>query len=144
MTTGMPWFYVIVAGSMLWRLVVTRLTIVSMRNASLLRLCASELRARPGGQDGGDATEEKDFRQDRHEYAGVHWASVGQAVMQLGVFFGVKKLVTLPVPQLQDSGFWLMPDLTVAGPYFIMPLMVAPLANLQLMVSVTMPDAQFD
>ena len=96
------------------------------------------------GQDGGDATEEKDFRQDWREYAGVRWASVGQAVMQLGVFFGVKKLVTLPVPQLQDSGFWLMPDLMVAGPYFIMPLMVAPLANLQLMVSVTMPDAQFD
>ena len=44
-TTGMPWFYVIVAGSMLWRLVATKLTIVSTRNASLLRPYASEMRA---------------------------------------------------------------------------------------------------
>ena len=151
-TTGMPWFYVIVAGSMLWRLVATKLTIVSTRNASLLRPYASEMRAldeRAKNADQAGKMEAMLQKKKIFDKTGVNMlasvgASVGQAVVQLGVFFGVKKLVTLPVPQLQDSGFWLMPDLTVAGPYFIMPLMVASLANLQLMVSVTMPDAQFD
>lgn len=142
-STGMPWFYVLVTGTMLWRLAATKFTIAATRNASLLRPYAGELRAideKAQNADQAGKMEAMLQKKKIFEKTGVNALSslgstLGQVVIQFGVFFGVKELVTLPVPQLRDSGCWLIPDLTVAGPYFIMPLVVASLANLQLMVS---------
>jgi len=142
-TTGMPWFYVLVTGTMLWRLAATQFTIAATRNASLLRPYAGELQAiDEKAQNADQAGKMEAMLQKKKIFAktGVNalsslGSSLGQLVIQFGVFFGVKELVTLPVLQLRDSGCWLIPDLTVAGPYYIMPLIVASLANLQLMVS---------
>lgn len=141
-STGMPWFYVLVTGTMLWRLAATKFTIAATRNASLLRPYAGELRAideKAQNADQAGKMEAMLQKKKIFEKTGVNALSslgstLGQVVIQFGVFFGVKELVTLPVPQLRDSGCWLIPDLTVAGPYFIMPLVVASLANLQLML----------
>ncbi|KAI6017649.1 hypothetical protein BKA83DRAFT_4322006, partial [Pisolithus microcarpus] len=42
-TTGMPWFYVVVVGTLAWRLASIPLTIVSARNASRLRPFAAQM-----------------------------------------------------------------------------------------------------
>ncbi|KAL4077743.1 60Kd inner membrane protein-domain-containing protein [Scleroderma citrinum] len=141
-TTGMPWFYVIVAGTMLWRLAATKFTIEATRNASRLRPYAAELRTIDEKAEHADQTAKLEAMLQKKKImdkTGVSMLSsagapLAQVVLQFGVFFGVKKLVTLPVPQLHDSGVWFLPDLTVAGDYYIMPLVVASLANLQLML----------
>ncbi|KAG6336305.1 hypothetical protein ID866_2781 [Astraeus odoratus] len=140
--TGMPWFYVMVAGTVVWRLAASKLTIVATRSASRLRPHAAELRALDEQAQHADQAAKMEIilkKRKIMEKSGVGMLStvgapLGQLVIQLGLFLGVKKMVTLPVMQLQDSGVWFMPDLTVAGSYYIMPFVVASLANLQLML----------
>ncbi|KIK17878.1 hypothetical protein PISMIDRAFT_14766 [Pisolithus microcarpus 441] len=47
-TTGMPWFYVVVVGTLAWRLASIPLTIVSARNASRLRPFAAQMKVLSG------------------------------------------------------------------------------------------------
>ncbi|KAI6037972.1 60Kd inner membrane protein-domain-containing protein [Pisolithus marmoratus] len=139
-TTGMPWFYVIVVGTIAWRLASIPLTIVSSRNASRLRPFAAQMKALDEKAEKADQAEKLEImlrKKQMTEKAGVTvlsslGAPLAQITLQFALFLGVKGMVTLPVAQLRDSGVWFLPDLTVAGPYYIMPLVVAGLANLQL------------
>lgn len=139
-TTGMPWFYVIVAGTIAWRLASIPLTIMSTRNASRLRPFTTQMKALDEKAEKADQAEKLEIllkKKQITEKAGVTvfsslGAPLGQIILQFALFLGVKGMVTLPVEQLRDSGVWFLPDLTVAGPYYIMPLVVAGLANVQL------------
>ncbi|KAI6112057.1 60Kd inner membrane protein-domain-containing protein [Pisolithus croceorrhizus] len=139
-TTGMPWFYVIVVGTLAWRLASIPLTIISTRNASRLRPFASQMKALDEKAEKADQAGKLEImlkKKQITEKAGVTvlsslGAPLAQVTLQLALFLGVKGMVTLPVAQLRDSGVWFLPDLTVAGPYYIMPLVVAGLANMQM------------
>ncbi|KAI5990404.1 60Kd inner membrane protein-domain-containing protein [Pisolithus albus] len=139
-TTGMPWFYVIVVGTLAWRLVSIPLTIISTRNASRLRPFAAQMKALDEKAEKADQAGKLEImlkKKQITEKAGVTvlsslGAPLGQVTLQLALFLGVKGMVTLPVAQLRDSGVWFLSDLTVAGPYYIMPLVVAGLANMQM------------
>ena len=58
-----------------------------------------------------------------------------QIPVTLGLFFGVKKMCELPVPQLAHSGLDILPDLTVADPYLALPIALCAAVNLQISVS---------
>jgi hypothetical protein len=47
------------------------------------------------------------------------------------MFFGVKRLCTLPLEQFHWSGVSFLPDLTVPDPYYILQIALAVLMNLQ-------------
>ncbi|KAI6118168.1 60Kd inner membrane protein-domain-containing protein [Pisolithus sp. B1] len=132
-TTGMPWFYVIVVGTLAWRLASIPLTIISTRNASRLRPFASQMKALDERAEKADQAGKLEImlkKKQITEKAGVTvlsslGAPLAQVTLQLALFLGVKGM-------LRDSGVWFLSDLTVAGPYYIMPLIVAGLANIQM------------
>jgi len=45
-----------------------------------------------------------------------------QIPVTLGLFLAVRKMTLLPVEQLKQSGVSFLPDLTVADPYYILPI----------------------
>lgn len=61
-----------------------------------------------------------------------------QIPIGMGVFFGIKKMCEFPVEQLKDSGFELIPDLTVmtsvADPYYVIAALAVVLMNAQIKV----------
>lgn len=57
-----------------------------------------------------------------------------QLPVTLGMFFGVKRICDLPVEQLKWSGVDFLPDLTVADPTYILPLIATVAMNAQLSV----------
>ncbi|KIP06673.1 hypothetical protein PHLGIDRAFT_90639 [Phlebiopsis gigantea 11061_1 CR5-6] len=61
-----------------------------------------------------------------------------QIPVTLGMFFGVKRLCELPVPQLKDSGVAYFSDLTVADPTYVLPIVAT--AGMNWMLSLGMRD----
>lgn len=57
-----------------------------------------------------------------------------QIPVTLGMFFGIKKMCEFPVEQLKYSGIDLIPDLTVADPTWILPVLCTVLINIQMRV----------
>jgi YidC/Oxa1 family membrane protein insertase len=58
-----------------------------------------------------------------------------QLPLSFGMFFGIKALCDFPVEHLKNSGFSLIPDLTVADPTYMLPLVSAALISFQTKVS---------
>ena len=57
-----------------------------------------------------------------------------QLPVTLGMFFGVKKLSTLPLEKFHWSGASFLPDLTVTDPFYVLTVAAAVLKNVQLKV----------
>ncbi len=81
-----------------------------------------------------------------YEKIGVSMGSMAlmpfvQLPVTLGMFFGVKKLCDLPLEQLKFGGVGFLPDLTVADPTFVLPILCAVVMNTQL--SVSLPSSFF-
>lgn len=53
----------------------------------------------------------------------------------LSLFWGLQKLARLPLPQLKEGGFAWVTDLTLADPYYILPITSIVLTQLVLKVS---------
>ncbi|KAH7882784.1 60Kd inner membrane protein-domain-containing protein [Phlebopus sp. FC_14] len=139
-TTGMPWFYAIIAGSVIWRIALLPLAISSIRNAALLRPHQAEMKALDDKFSTADHTTKLEIAlkkqsiidQSGFEFGTSAKAAVLQAVAQLSLFLSVKGMVTLPVQQLQNSGFPYLPDLTVPDPYYILPALAVALGNMSI------------
>lgn len=60
---------------------------------------------------------------------------VVQISAQLGMFLGMRRACTAPLESLKEGGFgWIM-DLSVADPFFILPVVNTALINVQMFVS---------
>ena len=59
---------------------------------------------------------------------------LAQIPVTLGMFFGVKGMCDLPVPQLKQSGLDFVSDLTVPDPTYILPVLATAGVNLGLTV----------
>lgn len=55
----------------------------------------------------------------------------------LGMFYALRSLATLPLPQLKEGGLGWVTDLTLADPYYILPITSMLFTNLVLRVSCT-------
>ncbi|KAF9221744.1 hypothetical protein BS17DRAFT_736899 [Gyrodon lividus] len=141
-STGMPWFYTIIAGTLFWRAIVIPNNLTSIRSAALIRPHADEIKALDDQAVKADQRGKMELmlkKQQLYQKAGVSLKAmmlnpVIQVTANLGLFFAVRQMVTLPVVQLTQSGVWFLPDLTVGDPYYIMPVLVAILVNLQVSV----------
>lgn len=146
--TGLPWFWTIVAGSLFWKLVLVPISITSLQNsARLLPIQPEVVRLQKkmelirvtGGSRHEGAKTAMEMRK-LYKSAGVNILTSTlvpfiQLPITLGVFFGVRKMCDLPLPQLTASGLDILPDLTVADPYFILPALLCAVVNLQIHVS---------
>jgi YidC/Oxa1 family membrane protein insertase len=143
--TGLPWFHTIIVGGIFWRLVIFPFAAAGLRNAMRMRTVSAESAAisetMAAARAKGDtvammrASEEaKQIRAKAGVSLGGMMAPMIQLPISLGLFLGLKKMCDLPVAQLTQSGLEWLPDLTVSGPYYILPTIVALSGNLQIMV----------
>ncbi|KAF8626665.1 hypothetical protein AX15_004756 [Amanita polypyramis BW_CC] len=145
-STGLPWFWTIVAGSLFWRLALFPLTVAGLRNsARLLPLQGQILKTQDELKrirETGDklalqkhALKMKKMYQDAGVSMGITALSpFVQIPVTLGMFFGVKTICQHPVPQLQNSGLDILPDLTVPDPYMVLPIALCAMVNAQISV----------
>jgi YidC/Oxa1 family membrane protein insertase len=147
-SAGLPWFHTIVAGTILSRLLLLPFSIKQLRNAATLapfqpRLLELKTKLEKAYKAGDKiAVQRIAIQQHRvYEESGVGMLPMLmmpflQLPVSLGMFFGVKRLCALPLEQLHQSGVSFLPDLTIADPYYVLPVVSAVLINLQLSVRV--------
>ena len=142
-STGMPWFYTIIAGTLFWRAALIPSALTSMRSAARLRPYSEQIKTlddqAQGVKDRAAQMEIMLKKQKLIEKAGVSLRSmflppVIQMVGNFGLFFAIKNMMQLPVAQLAESGVWFLPDLTLTGSY-VMPTLVILAMNVQFSVS---------
>ena len=151
-TTGLPWFWTIVAGSAFWRLVCVPFAIKGLTSSARMQphqqeITALQKKVQEVSKTGDRLALAKVSAEMREFYKekGINPLGGIVALMQmpitLGLFFGVQKMCKLPVEQLQDSGFALLPDLTAADPTMILPIALAVSINIQIMVRRYLPSS---
>ncbi|THH19172.1 hypothetical protein EW146_g1953 [Bondarzewia mesenterica] len=145
-STGMPWFWTIIAGTVFSRMVLFPLAVQQLRNTARLaphqpRLSAlkDELNRAYGSKDTLKVQMVALKQKKVYDQAGVSMLPMlampfVQLPVTLGMFFGVKGLCTLPLEQLKYSGVSFLPDLTLADPYYILPIASAVFMNVQLSI----------
>jgi len=145
-SSGLPWFHTIIAGTLLTRLLLLPFSIKQLRNSAALaphqpRLLELKEELNQAYQTGDKVAVQRVALKQRRVYeeSGVSMLPMllmpfVQLPVTLGMFFGVKRLCALPLEQLHSSGVSFLPDLTVADPYYILPIASAVLMNLQLSV----------
>ncbi|KAI0263666.1 60Kd inner membrane protein-domain-containing protein [Russula aff. rugulosa BPL654] len=143
-STGLPWFYTIIAGTVFARLILLPFSIKQLRNSAALaphqpRLMKLKEELDQAYKSGDKLAVQRVALQQRKVYgeSGVSMLPMlmmpfVQLPVTLGMFFGVKRLCTLPLEQFHWSGVSFLPDLTVPDPYYILPIASAVLMNLQL------------
>jgi YidC/Oxa1 family membrane protein insertase len=153
-SAGLPWFHTIVAGTVLSRLLLLPFSIKQLRNSAalaphqprLLELKEELNRAYQAGDKLG--VQRVALKQRRvYEESGVSMLPMllmpfVQLPVTLGMFFGIKRICTLPVEQLHWSGVSFLPDLTIPDPYYVLPIASAVLMNLQLSVGASIGYAE--
>ncbi|KAF8999851.1 hypothetical protein BDQ17DRAFT_1360548 [Cyathus striatus] len=129
-TTHMPWFYTIIAGSLFWKLVTLYPNLAALRQTGRMSANQEEINRIKAGielQNGMAIV--------------LNYRSSGQCFVQvpiaLGIFFGVRDLTALPLAQMTVSGFPWVPDLTVADPTHILPMLFMASANYQIYLAKT-------
>jgi YidC/Oxa1 family membrane protein insertase len=147
-STGLPWFHTIVAGTLLTRLLLLPFSIKQLRNAAVLAphqphlLALREEFQRAHKAQDKLALQRIALKQSRvYKESGVSMVPMMllpflQLPVNLGMFFGVKRLCALPLEQLHWSGVSFFSDLTVADPYYVLPIASAVLMNVQLSVRI--------
>jgi YidC/Oxa1 family membrane protein insertase len=150
-TTGMPWFHTIICATVLWRIVLVPISIKTLQNSARLLPMSNRLLAIK--DEMAIAQKQRDKlalqrimlkQQKIYSDAGVSMgpmiiAPFVQLPVTLGLFFGIKKICQLPLEQLKNSGLDILPDLTMADPYFILPTIAAIVINVQISVSIPYP-----
>ena len=160
-STGLPWFYTIIAGTFLSRVILLPFSVKQLRNSAALapyqpRLIELKEELEKAYKTGDKLGVQRIALKQRQVYAesGVSMLPMllmpfVQLPVTLGMFFAVKRLCTLPLEQLHWSGVSFLPDLTVPDPYYVLPIASAVLMNLQLKVCAsrclyaTMPSSNF-
>ena len=155
-STGLPWFHTIIAGTLLSRLLLLPFSIKQLRNSAALapyqpRLVELKDELDRAYKSGDKLMVQRIALQQRkvYEESGVSMLPMLmmpflQLPVTLGMFFGIKRLCALPLEQLHWSGVSFLPDLTVPDPYYVLPIASAVLMNLQLHVRAPPPSVLYD
>lgn len=131
---GLPWWGAIIATTIVLRTLVFPLVIITQRNAGKLQNAMPKVQAlqmkiteaRQMGDAMGTARYTQDLvmlmkKEDVNPLRQMAMPLV-QAPIFLSYFIGVRQMVNAPVESLQTGGLWWFTDLTMADPYFILPL----------------------
>lgn len=143
----MPWFWTIVAGTFVARIILIPFAAASMSNAAKLAEHQQEIQA-VTEQVKAAYAERNQFEMQRAALAQrALFAKIGvnplknfiplfvQLPVTIGMFLGVKKMCDLPLEGLKNSGFSLLTDLTVPDPTWVLPILGTIVMNIQMTVS---------
>ncbi|TCD63469.1 Flags: Precursor [Steccherinum ochraceum] len=143
-STGMPWFWTLIGAGVLSRVILFPLSVLSMKQS--LALVPHQPAINKLREEMSTAQKSKDpllmqkailKQRVLYEKIGVSMpvmmaAPFLQLPVTLGMFFAVKRICDLPVEQLKWSGLSFLPDLTIADPTFVLPILATAAMNLQL------------
>lgn len=127
-TTGLPWFWTIVAGAAIMRTFVIPFTIGSMRQTALMPAVTKEVAPLRDEMQlaaaSGDRQRQMQIYLAMRDVQRKHGISLGktfsgifsQMLVSVSAFLGVNGMCQLPVPQLTQSGVSWVTDLTVMPP----------------------------
>lgn len=146
-TTGLPWFWTLVAGSIFWKAILVPLSVKGLQNSARLlplqpMILQSQKEMEVIRRSGDRLALQRHALKMRKMYqdAGVSMGATAlipiiQIPVTLGMFFGVRKLCDLPLLQLTHSGLDILPNLTVPDPYMVLPVLLCAAINFQINVS---------
>ncbi|KAK0440153.1 60Kd inner membrane protein-domain-containing protein [Armillaria borealis] len=141
-TTGLPWFWTIIIGSIIARGVVVPFALSALRQNQRLGVISPKLKNLQEQMTLAKEKRDTVMQQKSALQIGSLMSTaqvkpmmliLGQAVtfaVSVSAFVGVQKMVALPVPQLTQSGVFLLPDLTTPMP-IPMNLLIGSLIFLQ-------------
>ncbi|KAG7265644.1 hypothetical protein CRUP_016491 [Coryphaenoides rupestris] len=133
---GMPWWGAIVAGTVLARMAVFPVIVKGQREAAKLNNVMPEMskltnRMNDAKQSGNKfefsrAYADLSVFQKKHNVNPLRGLLVPlvQAPVFISFFIALRKMAYLPVPSLQTGGTLWFQDLTMADPYYLLPLAV--------------------
>jgi YidC/Oxa1 family membrane protein insertase len=150
-STGMPWFYTIIAGTIFWRLVMLYPLVAQLRmtarlkNAPQISDATEELAAAKASGDQQTIVLASQKARNAYKDADVSIVAMSalafvQLSLNIALFFALKSICGLPLEQMKRSGVNFLSDLTLASgtaafdPYYIMPILGVIALNLQLKV----------
>ncbi|KIM41872.1 hypothetical protein M413DRAFT_445083 [Hebeloma cylindrosporum] len=140
-STGLPWFWTIIAGSAFWELLCVPASIYTMKRIAQLEshrpnITAMQAALRDARRNNA-LTEEAKMGICLEDYYRKHDVEEMKPYRRLDnvisipvrfyLFLGVAKLCT--IEQLTHSGFSLFPDLTVPDSTFVLPILVAAVSD---------------
>jgi len=143
-STGIPWFWTIVGATFISRVILFPFTVKSMRSTAAIAPHQDEINELRQKMQAAQASRDMLTLQSVamkqqmiYKKAGVSMMGMAmlpfvQLPVTLGMFFGVKKLCDFPLEQLHYSGVSFLPDLTLADPTCILPVISAVMMNFQL------------
>ncbi|CAN9509605.1 unnamed protein product [Ophioblennius macclurei] len=136
MDLGLPWWGAIVAGTVLARLAVFPVIVKGQREAAKLNNVLPEMtkltnRMNEAKQSGNKFEFSKAYAdlnmfQKKHDVNPLRGFLVPlvQAPVFISFFIALRKMAYLPVPSLQTGGMLWFPDLSIADPFYILPVAV--------------------
>lgn len=136
MDVGLPWWGAIVTGTVLARILVFPLIVKGQREAAKLnnhmpQITTLTTRMNEAKRSGNrfefsKAYSDLTLYQKKHDVNPLRGFLVPlvQAPIFISFFVALRQMCYLPVPSLQTGGLWWFADLTVADPYYILPLVV--------------------
>ncbi|KAI0027754.1 60Kd inner membrane protein-domain-containing protein, partial [Vararia minispora EC-137] len=146
--TGLPWFWTIVAGTLISRALCLPIVVRQQQNTAALGPHQPQLRKLmeelPKAQAKGDPLEVQKIMWRQQAIYREAGASLGQMLLlpfaqlpiSLGMFFAIRRVMDAPIAGLHYSGIGhLIPiyaDLTATDPYYILPLVSGALMNIML------------
>ncbi|KAI9221826.1 60Kd inner membrane protein-domain-containing protein [Blastocladiella britannica] len=134
-TTGLPWWATIVAGTLAANVALTPLLIKYQQQAVNLKVIQPELapaqaeveKATAAQDSAALVTAKNHVAQVYHKYKMVPLPGLLLPAISVPVFFSilhaVKDMADAGVPGFKDGGFLWFSDLTVADPYYVLPVL---------------------
>lgn len=133
---GLPWWGAIVVGTVLARMVVFPVIVKGQREAAKLNNVLPEMtkltnkmnEAKQSGNkfEFAKAYSELNLFQKKHDVNPLRGFLIPmvQAPIFISFFIALRKMAYLPVPSMQTGGMLWFPDLTIADPFYVLPLAV--------------------
>jgi len=151
-STGLPWFWTIIAGTVFWELLLTPLSIKTIKVSAQLRPHQANIRALRAALRDAEKTNNTIEKQkvtigleeyyEKHSINGLRFVAPFETATQLMVrsylFIAVAKLCN--IEQLAHSGFDLLPDLTIVDSTHVLPVLLAVLVDSRLRVNIRQPN----
>ncbi|KAJ7580756.1 60Kd inner membrane protein-domain-containing protein [Mycena floridula] len=145
-STGMTWFWTIVVGTVMWRIVAVPLNIFTARSTAKIAPFKDQIAALHKESRAAMAIGDRETMAQKtaeisaiYKSSGFHplapaGAAVGQLTIGVSSFFAVTEMCYHPVAQLTQSGFALVPDLTVPPETWLLPIALVAAAQLQIYI----------
>ncbi|RZF32604.1 hypothetical protein LSTR_LSTR011051 [Laodelphax striatellus] len=131
----MPWWQCIVLGTVVVRLLMTPLVVISQRNAIIMANNSPQMKKiqtkLSDAKSRGDIMEAAQYSQELFVFMKEKnlnpiknmLVPLAQAPVFLSFFMGLREMANLPVKSLHEGGLFWFTDLTVPDQYYVMPIL---------------------